>query len=118
MMLRRARTLAAPAAPEAPAGVLRFGDVEVDPSSRKVRKGGHDVALTPKAFELLLALAEAQGRVMSRQQLLRAVWKHQAEVVTRTVDSHVSELRHKLEDDPEDPRHILTVWKMGYRFEV
>ena len=117
MMLRRARTLAAPAAPEPSDDVLRFGDVEVDPSSRKVRKGGRDVALTPKAFELLLALAEAQGRVMSRQQLLRAVWKHQAEVVTRTVDSHVSELRHKLEDDPEDPRHILTVWKMGYRFE-
>ena len=117
MMLRRARTLTAPAAVEAP-DVLRFGDVEVDPSSRKVRKGGRDVTLTPKAFELLLALADARGKVVSRQQLLRAVWKHQAEVVTRTVDSHVSELRHKLEDDPEDPRHILTVWKMGYRFEA
>jgi len=116
MMLRRARTLAAPPAVESP-GVLRFGDVEVDPGSRRARKGGREVSLSPKAFDLLLAIAALQGRVASRHELLRTVWKHQAEVVTRTVDSHVSELRHKLEDDPENPRHILTVWKAGYRFE-
>ena len=116
MMLRRARTLAAPA-PPADASRLRFGDVEVDPASRKVTKRGREISLTPKALDLLLALAGGGGRVLSRHELLRLVWKHQVEVVTRTVDSHVSELRHKLEDDPEQPRHILTVWKSGYRFE-
>ena len=119
MMLRRAKVLAAPAsaATSAGEGALRFGDVQIDPDSRKVRKGGRDVVLTPKAFDLLLALVSLGGKVASRQELLRTVWKHQAQVVTRTVDSHISELRHKLEDDPEEPRHILTVWKIGYRFE-
>jgi two-component system response regulator MtrA len=115
MMLRRARTLGG--VPPAAAAPLRFGDVEVDPASRRTTKRGRDVALTPKALDLLLALVAAGGRVLSRQELLRTVWKHQAEVVTRTVDSHISELRHKLEDDPEQPRHILTVWKAGYRFD-
>ena len=117
MMLRRSRALGAPPADEAP-GVIRFGDVEVDPGARKVRKGEREVALTPKAFDLLVALAGSGGKVVSRQELLRNVWKHQADVLTRTVDSHVSELRHKLEDDPDAPRHILTVWKAGYRFEL
>jgi DNA-binding response OmpR family regulator len=49
--------------------------------------------------------------------LLKTVWKHQAEVVTRTVDSHISELRQKLENEPDSPRHIITVWKAGYRFD-
>jgi two-component system response regulator MtrA len=116
MMLRRAPTAAAPA-PDANAPPLRFGDVEVDPPSRRARKAGRDVPLTPKAFDLLLALAAQAGKVVSRQELLRTVWQHQAQVVTRTVDSHVSELRQKLEDDPDAPRHIVTVWKIGYRFE-
>jgi DNA-binding response OmpR family regulator len=116
MMLRRARTLAAPPA-HGGHDVLRFGDVEVDPASRKVLKGGREVSLTPKAFDLLLAVAALEGKVATRHHLLRTVWKHQADVVTRTVDSHVSELRHKLEDDPDNPRHLLTVWKAGYRFE-
>ena len=64
-----------------------------------------------------IALVGAGGRVLSRHELLRLVWQYQPDVVTRTVDSHVSELRHKLEDDPERPRHIVTVRKAGYRFE-
>ena len=121
MMLRRARSLTtvAPNDDGGDAGqVIRFGDVEVDPASRRVLREGKDVPLSPKAFDLLLALATSGGRVVSRHELLRDVWKHQAEVVTRTVDSHVSELRHKLERDPYEPRHILTVWKAGYRFEL
>ena len=58
-----------------------------------------------------------EGRVLSRQQLLKEVWGHRGSVLTRTVDSHVSELRQRLEDDPAQPRHILTVWKVGYRFQ-
>ncbi|HEX8361671.1 MAG TPA: response regulator transcription factor [Longimicrobium sp.] len=97
---------------------LRFGDVEVDPAARKVTRAGHEVVLTPRAFDLLLALAALGGRVATRQHLLQTVWGHRGRVLTRTVDSHVSELRQKLEADPEHPRHILTVWKAGYRFEA
>lgn len=98
-------------------GVIAFGDVVVDPAARTITKAGRDVAVTPRAFDLLLALVAHEGRVVSRQHLLEDVWGHLAAVVTRTVDSHVSELRQKLEDDPADPRYIHTVWKMGYRFE-
>jgi two-component system, OmpR family, alkaline phosphatase synthesis response regulator PhoP len=97
---------------------LRFGDVEVDEAARVVRRAGEPVALTPRAFDLLLMLAHHEGRVLSRQELLRQVWGHRAAVVTRTVDSHVSELRQKLEADPANPRHIHTVWKVGYRFSA
>ena len=116
MMIRRTRVLGASPEPAA-TPAIRFGDVEVDPDARKVIKRGREVALTPRAFDLLLALISLRGKVASRQELLRSVWKHQADVVTRTVDSHISELRHKIEDDPDNPRHILTVWKVGYRFE-
>lgn len=114
-LLRRAEGRAAPASPAA--ATIAFGDVEVDPGARKVRKGGREVGLTPRAFDLLMALVAARDRVVTRHDLLRDVWGHRGRVLTRTVDSHVSELRHKLEDDPEAPRHIHTVWKIGYRFE-
>jgi DNA-binding response OmpR family regulator len=105
-------------APSAPAAAtIRFGDVEVDPGARKVRKRGAEVGLTPRAFDLLMALVAARDRVVTRQDLLRDVWGHRGRVLTRTVDSHVSELRQKLEDNPDAPRHIHTVWKIGYRFE-
>jgi len=95
----------------------KFGTVEVNPASRTVTKGGEPVQLTPKEFDLLLALIRRRGAVASRLELLKEVWGHQAEVMTRTVDIHVAELRRKVEDDPSRPRHILTVWKAGYRFE-
>lgn len=97
--------------------VLEFGDVRVDRDARTVIRAGEPVSLTPRAFDLLLALARHEGRVLSRQDLLRDVWGHLGAVVTRTVDSHISELRQKLEPDPSEPRHIHTVWKIGYRFE-
>lgn len=100
-----------------PETMVRFGDVVVDIGARRVTKAGRDVALTPRAFDLLLAFLAHEGRVLTRQQLLTNVWGYLAAVVSRTVDSHVSELRQKLEDDPAAPRHICTVWKVGYRFE-
>ena len=114
-LLRRAESRAAPADP--PDLVLRFGDVAVDPAARRITRAGSEVSLTPRAFDLLLALVRLEGKVATRQQLLQAVWGHRGSVLTRTVDSHVSELRQKLEADPEHPRHILTVWKSGYRFQ-
>jgi DNA-binding response OmpR family regulator len=94
---------------------LAFGDVTIDLGSRTITRGGHSVALTPKAYELLLALVRRDGVVASRAELLKEVWGYGAFIMTRTVDSHVAELRRKL-DDPTNPRHIITVWKVGYRF--
>jgi two-component system alkaline phosphatase synthesis response regulator PhoP len=110
-LLRRAGQRAAAAAPE----TVRFGEVEVDPGSRLVRRRGEEVPLTPKEFDLLWALLRRKGGVAARLELLAEVWGHRAAVMTRTVDMHVAQLRRKLEDDPAEPRHIVTVWKAGYR---
>jgi len=96
---------------------LSFGRVRVEPASRTVTVDGNPVTLTPKAFDLMLALTRRQGAVASRVELLREVWGSAGDVQTRTVDSHMAELRRKLEDKPAEPRHFLTVWKVGYRFE-
>ena len=98
--------------------VEEFDTVSIDTRSRSVKKADHEVALTPKEFDLLLALVRRRGAVASRLELLKEVWGHQAEVMTRTVDIHIAELRRKLEDDPSTPRHILTVWKAGYRLQA
>jgi DNA-binding response OmpR family regulator len=116
-LLRRSRRWREAMASSA-AAIERFGDVEVDVSARAVRRAGERVELTPKEFDLLVALLRRQGRVTTRNELLRAVWGYSASVVSRTVDTHVAELRRKLERDPAQPRHILTVWKAGYKFQL
>ena len=112
-LLRRAR----PSGANGRAAIERFGDVEVDAAARTVRRGGEDVLLTPMELDLLLALLRRRGAVASRLELLTEVWGHSSAVLTRTVDTHIAELRAKLEDDPAAPRHILTVRKAGYRLE-
>jgi len=97
--------------------LVAFGGVVVDPASRSITRNGEQVALSPKAFDLLLSLVRREGRVANRIDLLREVWGYGPLVLSRTVDSHVAELRRKLEDDPAEPRHIVTVFKIGYRFE-
>jgi two-component system, OmpR family, alkaline phosphatase synthesis response regulator PhoP len=98
------------------AGAIKFGDVSIDPASRTVTRAGEAVSLTPKAYELMMALIKRKGAVATRVELLREVWDHRAIVLTRTVDSHMAELRKKLEHDPADPKHFITIWKVGYRF--
>lgn len=95
----------------------QFGDLEVDPATREVRRGGEAIGLSPKEFDLLWALIEADGAVQSRQELMQTVWGYQATVLSRTVDTHIAELRRKLEPDPARPRHVRTVRKAGYRLE-
>jgi DNA-binding response OmpR family regulator len=114
-LLRRSAN--GPAREGAQQAVERFGEVEVHPASRTVLLRGRPVQLTPKEFDLLVALIRRRGAVATRLELLKEVWGHQAEVMTRTVDIHIAELRRKLEDDVggTGPRHILTVWKAGYR---
>lgn len=97
----------------------RFGDIVVDEHAHLVTRAGEVVAVTPLEFEVLRVLVKRRGTVVSRQELLRQVWGHQADdIVTRTVDTHIGELRKKLENDPARPRHILTVRKIGYRLQI
>lgn len=117
-VLARIEALLRRAQPVRPGGMpVRFADVEVDPAIREVRRGGASVGLSPKEFDLLWALVEARGAVVSRQELMHRVWGYHASVLSRTVDTHVAELRRKLEDDSTEPRHLLTVRKVGYRLE-
>ena len=95
---------------------LLFGEIEVDPSARAVRRCGRRVELTPMEFDLLLALIRRDGAVDSRLDLLREVWGYSSSVQSRTVDTHIAELRRKLEAGAA-ARHIVTVRKAGYRLE-
>jgi DNA-binding response OmpR family regulator len=95
--------------------IERFGDVEIETATHTVRRSGAEIALTPIEFTLLLALLRRRGAVASRLELLREVWGYSDAVLTRTVDTHIAELRRKLEADPANPAHILTIRKTGYR---
>ena len=97
--------------------VEAFGDVTVDAAARRVCRAGQPVTLTPKEFDLLAALLENPDRVVTRLELIREVWGYDDSAITRTVDTHIAELRRKLEENPRSPRHILTVPKAGYRFQ-
>jgi len=97
--------------------IERFGDIEVNRDTRVVTRGGQPVELSPMEFALLLALLARRGATVSRLDLLQEVWGHSAAVVTRTVDTHIAELRRKLEEHPAQPAHILTVRKVGYRLD-
>jgi DNA-binding response OmpR family regulator len=93
----------------------RFGRVEFDRATRCVRVDGAEVILTPKEFDLLVELWNARGAVVSRERILQRVWGYPSTVLTRTIDTHVAELRRKIERDPSQPEHILTVRSIGYR---
>lgn len=96
---------------------LTFGDVVVKPRGGQVLRGGRAIRLSAQEFKLLVHLVRHPGIVLSRDELLDAVWGYQATPETRTVDVHVSWLRQKLEPDPHNPRYIVTVYGLGYRFE-
>jgi two-component system, OmpR family, alkaline phosphatase synthesis response regulator PhoP len=114
-LLRRAGT--AHERPASPTEIERFGDVEVNLAAHTVSRAGEPVALAPKEYEVLVALLRRRGAVVSRLDLLEEVWGHRGAFVTRTIDVHIAELRRKLEEDPSNPRHIITVRKVGYRLE-
>ena len=100
----------------APVTQYRFGGVDVNFETADVRKNGAPVTLAGKELELLRYLISHRGQVVSRDELLEAVWKYQPGVSSRTIDVHVAWLRQKLEDNPQVPRHIHTVRGVGYRF--
>jgi len=113
-LLRRAASANAKHKLAAP---VTFGDVQVDPGTHTVRRAGETVTLRPKEYDLLIALLQRRGQVASRSELLEEVWGYSGEVYSRTVDTHVAELRRKLEENAAEPRHILTVRKTGYRIQ-
>jgi DNA-binding response OmpR family regulator len=95
----------------------RFSDVVVDLRTRTVLRGGKQVDLSPMEFDFLSFLVESGGGIVSRETLMRQVWRYSLGVTSRTVDQHVARLRNKLEPDPAQPRHLITVRKAGYRFQ-
>ena len=108
-ILRRAR-------PAPPRGPLRLADLVIDRERHEVRRHGEAVVLTAAELRLLIALAEAEGRVLSRESLLDALYGHDAtETIDRTVDVYIGRLRDKLGDDSERPRYVATVRGAGYR---
>ncbi len=104
---------------EAPvsAATICFGDVVLDVGARVLRCSGRVVELARMEFELLLYLARQPGRTVSRNELLDRVWGHDRFPTTRTIDYHVLALRKKVEADPAAPRHLVTVHRVGYRFD-
>jgi DNA-binding response OmpR family regulator len=109
-VLRRADSSTAPGAP------LGYGDLEIDPGTREVRRAGRGLRLTAREFDLLWFLASHPRRVFSRQQLMDGVWGQEMMRDTGTITVHVRRLRSKIEPDPARPRHLETVWGVGYRF--
>jgi two-component system response regulator MtrA len=111
-LLRRART-ADPATSH-----LRFGDLEIVPEEGVVRRNGRDVHLTKTEFRVLVELAQSPGRVFSREVLLERIWGYGYFGDGRLVDVHVRRLRTKVEADPANPRHVVTVRGLGYKLQV
>ena len=97
---------------------LRFGEIELRPEAGEVVLGDDPVHLTRTEFRLLCELADQQGRVLSRQQLLDRVWGYEVFGDDRLVDVHVGRLRRKIERDPANPKHLLTVRGLGYKLQV
>jgi DNA-binding response OmpR family regulator len=98
-----------------PSAALQLGEAEVDLAGHQLRRDGHEHRLLPKEAELLAHLLRHRGQACSREDLLRAVWGYDATPTTRTVDTHVFQLRQKLERDPAHPEWLLTVHGVGYR---
>jgi DNA-binding response OmpR family regulator len=109
-VLRRVDTSPGPEPP------LEYGELTIDASGHRVLRDGDEVQLTQREFELLLFLARHPGQAFSRNQIMDLVWRYSFYTDTSTVTVHIRRLRAKIEPDPAQPRHIETVWGVGYRF--
>ncbi len=112
--LRRSRMAVSP--PRSDDDVLTGGPVELDVSRHEVRVRGRELALTPKEFRLLASFLEGRGRLRTREYLISEVWGAEYFGDTKTLDVHVKRLRQKIERDPQNPEHLVTVRGLGYRF--
>ncbi len=114
-VLRRSKTPAGADGAKDEAPISR-GHLRIDPARREVTIGERQVDLTPKEFDLLRLFAANPGRVFPRKYLLEKIWDYSYEGYDRTIDSHINRLRAKIEDNPENPQMVLTVWGIGYKF--
>ena len=105
-----------PANTEAHGGVDHFGSIRIDRKGTAVTRDGEPLDLSAREFQLLRYFVDHPGTTLSREELLTQVWGYSASTFTRTVDVHIASLRQKLEADPRQPRHILTVQRLGYKF--
>ena len=112
-VLRRSNPV--PATPSA-VETYRFGDVSVDFRRHEAHKADQQIDLSPREFQLLGFFIQHRGEVITREKLLDTVWDYNSIPFTRTVDMHIAKLRKKIEDNPSDPRHIVTVHRLGYKF--
>jgi len=121
MLERMARVEAllrrAPSRPVVQAGTFDFGSIHVDLLGTAATRDEQAVNLSAREFQLLRYFIEHRGATLSREELLKQVWGYSADMYTRTVDVHVASLRQKLEDDPKQPKFILTVQGLGYKFK-
>jgi DNA-binding response OmpR family regulator len=116
-LVARVRSVLRRSGPAAPAVErLEIADLVLDAAAREVRKGDAEVRLTAREFDLLWFLASHPRRVFSRDQIMSRVWGYDDGLDTGTVTVHVRRVREKIEDDPSEPRHLETVWGIGYRF--
>ncbi|HZI18579.1 MAG TPA: response regulator transcription factor [Pyrinomonadaceae bacterium] len=114
-VMRRVRSAASAEGAGEDAPIVR-GRLRIDPAKREVTVGDRQVELTPKEFELLRLFAANPGRVFPRKYLLEKIWDYSYEGYDRTIDSHINRLRAKIEENPENPQMVLTVWGIGYKF--
>ncbi len=112
-VLRRVRPVEPQRRPRAE--LLVLGSVEIDFRRHEARCKGKQIALSDRAFLVLEVLARYRGEVVPREQLLEEAWGYERNLNTRTVDNHVVKIRQAIEEDPEQPRHVLTVWGVGYK---
>jgi len=109
-LLRRAASVE-----DGDSSAVTFGDLEIDAVTREARKGGERLKLTLKEFDLLWFLATHRRRVFTREELMDRVWGYRSQLDTGTLTVHIRRLRAKVEDDPAHPKHLETVWGVGYR---
>ncbi|MFN7948881.1 MAG: response regulator transcription factor [Blastocatellia bacterium] len=114
-VLRRMRSRAGENEDSDQQPILR-GPLRIDPARREVTINGRHIELTPKEFELLALFASHPGRVYSRKYLLENIWDYTYSGYDRTIDSHINRLRAKIEEDPDHPKMVITVWGVGYKF--
>jgi two-component system alkaline phosphatase synthesis response regulator PhoP len=100
------------------AGIDRytFGDIEVSFTRHQITKRGRQLEFSPREFEMLKYFIQRRGEAITRDQLLDAVWGYHNFPLTRTVDNHIAKLRQKLEDVPADPKYVITIHRVGYKF--
>ncbi|HPA48320.1 MAG TPA: response regulator transcription factor [bacterium] len=95
---------------------FQFDDIYLHFGRYEATKGGEPLQLSPREFEIMRLLSERRGEIVTRERFLEEVWGYESAPSTRTVDNHIAKLRQKIEVDPDNPKHIVTVHRMGYKF--